>query len=100
VKGEQLVHIYGVHYDMDEKLRGHPVFHGQMSSQNGGGGLHLRFVFTGGNIPAKLYEDLYYYVEGRAEVTLTFVNLTAPFSSSWASSIVKSVMARAKSIAG
>jgi hypothetical protein len=67
---------------------------------NGGGGVHLRFVFTGGNIPAKLYEDLYYYVEGRAEVTLTFVNLTAPFSSSWASSIVKSVMARAKSVAG
>ena len=67
---------------------------------NGSGGVHLRFVMTGSNIPAKLYEDLYYYVEGRAEVTLTFVDLTAPFSSSWAGSIVKSVMARAKSIAG
>ena len=33
VKGNQLVHIYGVHYDMDEKLPAHPVFHGQMSSQ-------------------------------------------------------------------
>lgn len=33
VKGGQLVHIYGVHYDMDETLPGHPVFHAQMSSQ-------------------------------------------------------------------
>jgi hypothetical protein len=32
-KGEKLVHIYGVHYDMDEELPGHPVFHAQMSSQ-------------------------------------------------------------------
>ena len=37
VKGDHLAHIYGVHYDMDEKLPGHPVFHGQMGSQVGFG---------------------------------------------------------------
>lgn len=67
---------------------------------NGSGGVHLRFVTTGGNIPAKLYQDVYYYVQGRAEVALTFVNLATPFSSAWASSIAKDVMARAKSIVG
>jgi hypothetical protein len=34
-KGDHLLHVYGVHYDMDEKLPGHPVFHSQMSSQVG-----------------------------------------------------------------
>lgn len=28
-----LDHIYGIHYDMDEDLPGHPVFHAQMCSQ-------------------------------------------------------------------
>lgn len=32
-KGDQLAHVYGIHYDMDEKLPGHPVFHAQMSTQ-------------------------------------------------------------------
>ena len=67
---------------------------------NGSGGVHLRFVTTGGNIPGKLYQDAYYYVQGRAEVALTFVNLATPFSSTWAGSIAKNIMARAKSIAG
>lgn len=34
-KEDQLVHVYGVHYDMDETLPGHPVFHAQMTSQAG-----------------------------------------------------------------
>jgi hypothetical protein len=33
LKDEHLVHVYGAHYDMDEKLTGHPIFHGQLSSQ-------------------------------------------------------------------
>jgi hypothetical protein len=33
VKGDQLSHVYGAHYDMDEVLPGHPVFHSQMTSQ-------------------------------------------------------------------
>lgn len=32
-KGAEIVHVYGVHYDMDERLPGHPVFHAQISSQ-------------------------------------------------------------------
>ncbi|HUZ21285.1 MAG TPA: hypothetical protein VMU75_12010 [Acidimicrobiales bacterium] len=65
----------------------------------GKGGVHLRFTLTGGNIPGKLYEDLYYYVTSRAEVALTYVNLTQPFSSAWADGIAKHVMARATKIA-
>ena len=29
-KRGRLVHVYGVHYDMDERGDGHPVFHGQL----------------------------------------------------------------------
>jgi len=32
-KGESLDHVYGTHYDMEELLAGHPVFHAQMASQ-------------------------------------------------------------------
>ena len=32
-KGEYLEHIYGVHYDMDECSKGHPVFHSQLGPQ-------------------------------------------------------------------
>ena len=29
-KGDRLKHVYGVHYDMDERGDGHPVFHAQL----------------------------------------------------------------------
>ena len=29
-RGQRLSHVYGVHYDMDEGGRGHPVFHAQL----------------------------------------------------------------------
>lgn len=32
-KADELTHVYGAHYDMDEELPGHPVFHAQMCSQ-------------------------------------------------------------------
>jgi hypothetical protein len=32
-KGGVLEHVYGVHYDLDEVLPGHPVFHAQLSSR-------------------------------------------------------------------
>lgn len=35
--GQDLEHVYGIHYDLDEELVGHPVFHGQVSSQPDGG---------------------------------------------------------------
>jgi hypothetical protein len=33
-KSGALEHVYGVHYDMDDLLPGHPVFHAQMGSQD------------------------------------------------------------------
>ena len=30
-KGDRLEHVYGAHYDMDERGVGHPVFHAQLS---------------------------------------------------------------------
>ena len=30
LKGDRLEHVYGVHYDMDERRDGHPVFHAQL----------------------------------------------------------------------
>lgn len=30
---DELAHVYGIHYDMDERLHGHPVFHAQMAPQ-------------------------------------------------------------------
>jgi hypothetical protein len=33
LKGGGLEHVYGVHYDLDEVLPGHPVFHAQISSR-------------------------------------------------------------------
>jgi hypothetical protein len=33
MKDDRLVHVYGAHYDMDETLTGHPVFHAHISSQ-------------------------------------------------------------------
>ena len=32
VKGDELVHVYGAHYDVDEQSPGHPIFHHQMSN--------------------------------------------------------------------
>lgn len=32
-KNESILQVYGVHYDMDETLPGHPIFHAQMSTQ-------------------------------------------------------------------
>lgn len=62
VKGGQLVHIYGVHYDMDETLPGHPVFHAQMSSQVELGA-HVRRLFnlqleTGADLPGVLLRNV------------------------------------------
>jgi hypothetical protein len=33
MKNNQLSHVYGIHYDMDERLPGHPVFHAQLATQ-------------------------------------------------------------------
>ena len=35
LKGNRIEHIYGVHYDMDERGDGHPVFHAQLGPASG-----------------------------------------------------------------
>jgi hypothetical protein len=47
-----------------------------------------------------LSDDEYFYVQGTAEVFLTFINLGPAFNSSWAASAISKVMARAKSEVG
>ena len=49
-----LRHVFGVHYDHDEELPGHPVFHSQMSSQRqlvGGLTSHFR-------LPSQITDDI------------------------------------------
>ncbi len=63
----------------------------------GSGGVHDRFVVQGPGIPGKVYLDLYFYVVGRAEISITYTNLGAAFSTSWANSIATNMLKRAKS---
>lgn len=62
---------------------------------SGGGGVHVRLVERGGNLPIQLYNDEYFYVEGNKEVSLSFVDLSAPFKASWAATTIAKVMSRA-----
>jgi hypothetical protein len=60
-------------------------------------------VETGGNfalLKSKLYDDEYFYVQGPAEVAMSFINLGSPFKATWATSAISKVMARAKSEVG
>ena len=69
----------------------------------GSGGVHIRFLETGGNfalLKSMLYDDEYFYVQGSVEVFLTFVNLGSAFSSASEASAISKVMARAKSVGG
>jgi hypothetical protein len=69
----------------------------------GSGGVLVRFVESGGNFAAlkeKLYDEEYFYVQGPAEISLSFVNLGAPFNASWATTAVAKVMARAAAEVG
>jgi hypothetical protein len=65
------------------------------------GGAHIQFVVSGGNfalLKMKLYDNEYFYVQGPAEVSLSFINLGSPFNSSWATAAISKVMARAASV--
>jgi len=69
----------------------------------GNGGLLVRFVESGGNfalLKQKLYDDEYFYVQGTAEVSMSFINLGSPFDPTWANAAVSNVMARAASELG
>ena len=68
----------------------------------GSGGVHIRFLESGGLLGTsiKIDDDEYFYVQGSAEISLTFINLGSAFNPSWAASTISKVMARAKSEVG
>jgi len=68
----------------------------------GKGGIHIRFLESGGNLPGtlKIYDDVFYYVQGPAEVSLTFINLGSAFGLTSEVSVISKVMARAEADAG
>jgi hypothetical protein len=67
----------------------------------GKGGIHIRFLESGGNLGTlKIYDDVFYYVQGPAEISLTFINLGSAFGLTSEVSAISKVMARAKADAG
>lgn len=66
----------------------------------GRGGLDLRFVVTGLGLSGPLVDDSYFYVQGRAEVYLSFLSINTQFSKAWSDAIATHVMARARSVLG
>jgi hypothetical protein len=67
----------------------------------GNGGVHVRLLLTGAELSGPSYFSFYYYVDGRAEITISLSSSAAhPFSSSLAVAVVAKVMTRAKSALG
>jgi hypothetical protein len=67
----------------------------------GNGGVHVRSELTGVGLPSPNYADFYYYVDGRAEITIEFgSSLAQPFSSTLADGVVAKIMTRATSVLG
>lgn len=69
-----------------------------------GGGARVQMVesaqFGSTKLSVKLYNDEYFYVVGADEVTLSFLNIGAPFPPAGASAAVNKVLARAATAAG
>jgi hypothetical protein len=67
----------------------------------GNGGVHVRSTFTGSGLPSPNFSDSYYYVDGRAEITISFASSVAqPFSTGLADAVVAKIMTRAESVLG
>jgi hypothetical protein len=67
--------------------------------RHGGGGVRIQFIESGGNfalIKAKLYDNEYFYVQGSAEVAMSFINLNSSFNTTWSAASIAKVMARAQ----
>lgn len=65
---------------------------------DGNGGVDARFTCTSSELPT-IYIDARLYVEGRAEISIEYFSVRAPFRESWANSIASTVMRRATSLA-
>jgi hypothetical protein len=64
------------------------------------GGVGVRFAITDAGVSGTLYDDAFFYVEGTAEVSISFVNLDSHVTTSWEDSIAAKVMARAQHLVG
>jgi hypothetical protein len=85
------------------KVKGSATFMAAPRHGGGNGGLHIRFLETGGNfalLKSELYDDEYFYVQGPTEITMSFINLGSPFNPAWATAAISKVMARAQSEVG
>jgi hypothetical protein len=66
----------------------------------GDGGVGMRFAITNAGLTGTLYDDAFFYVQGRAEVSLSYVNLAAHVQSTWETSVATKVMTRAQHLLG
>ncbi|MGO8725000.1 MAG: hypothetical protein ACLQRM_20070 [Acidimicrobiales bacterium] len=85
------------------KVKGSASFMAAPHHGAGSGGVHIRFVESGGNfalLKSELYDDEYFYVQGPAEISMSFINLGSPFNPAWATAAISKVMARAQSTLG
>jgi hypothetical protein len=64
------------------------------------GGVGLRFAITDAGLNGTLYDDAFFYAQGTAEVSLSFVNIDSHVSTTWEASIAAKVMARAQHLVG
>src|SRR5665213_227792 len=67
---------------------------------SGIGGVGVRFAITNAGVAGTLYDDAFFYVEGAAEVSLSYVNLDSHVESAWEASVAAKVMTRAQRLVG
>lgn len=67
---------------------------------SGNGGIGMRFAITNAGLSGTLYDDAFFYVQGKAEVSLSFVNLATHVQSTWETSVAAKVMTRAQHLLG
>ena len=60
----------------------------------------MRFAITNAGVAGTLYDDAFFYVQGAAEVSLSYVNLDSHVTSAWEASVAAKVMARAQRLLG
>jgi hypothetical protein len=66
----------------------------------GNGGIGMRFAITNAGLTGTLYDDAFFYAQGKAEVSLSYVNLDSHVQSSWETSVATKVMTRAQHVLG
>jgi hypothetical protein len=62
----------------------------------GAAGVGMRFAITNAGLTGTLYDDAFFYVQGKAEVSVSYVNLAAHVQTTWETSVAAKVMTRAQ----